>query len=217
MNCMRILIFIFTVLISGMIPNHSTAQQPDSTSRIALLPYFGFGIGDPNIKIGHPFQRGDAKLVGLPVGLGFKTIFNAGTRVDFVVDFNFVHTGVSYYNPREPAVAGLPAEEFHRRTSTKFRILSGIHLNFIQKPGFRTYFAILLGAKYVNRKYTVDGVEADLFYVFPLIMINETNTFLRPNMRAALGLEYLINARYYVNVELGLGSNPAQLGFGMRF
>ncbi|MFT5823481.1 MAG: hypothetical protein ACI8ZM_004743 [Crocinitomix sp.] len=79
------------VILSILLATNKVNAQKDSTiNKSSITAYFGVGVMDANIKIGHPFQRGDAKLVGLPVGIGIKHVYDLRKKLGMQVDLNFV-------------------------------------------------------------------------------------------------------------------------------
>ena len=198
-------------------PHKVSAQSGKSNKSFTVIAYTGIGVMDANIKIGIPFQRGDAKLVGLPVAIGIKGESKINEKLSIQLDLNFVHTGVDYYNKINPTQPENSETEYHRRTSTKLRTMIGLNYYYLNTIKKQRYIVISLGAKFVSRKYTVDGKQANLFYEFPNLTINSENEFINPAIRLGIGFKRQISSNMFFNGELGLGSNPIQLGIGIRF
>ena len=209
-------IFLFGALIALLPPLKTSAQTDTSARLFSINPYTGVGVADGNIKIGLLFQRGDAKLVGLPVSFGIKGEYAHSSLLGVKMDLNFVHRGVSYINEKDSVEPGKPNEEFHRRTSTKFRAMVGLNIYFDNTVKIKNYFTINFGLKYVSRRYTIDDKNADLFYELPLFTLNRSNEFFNPTMRIGLGIKRQISPHLYVTGEFGIGSTPLQLGVALK-
>ncbi|MGV6860198.1 MAG: hypothetical protein ACWA41_00410 [Putridiphycobacter sp.] len=213
----RLITLIVSILIMLSAQHKVIAQSDKLNKPFAVLAYTGVGIMDANIKIGIPFQRGDAKLVGLPVAMGIKGESKINKKLSMHLDLNFVHTGVDYYNKINPLQLENSETEYHRRTSTKLRTMIGLSYYYLNTIKKQRYIVISLGAKFVSRKYTVDGVQANLFYEFPNLTINSENEFVNPAIRLGIGFKRQISSNMFFSGELGLGSNPVQFGIGVRF
>lgn len=213
MDCKHVK-FIIIILMSLLVPRQLCSQIGSFDEPFSIVAYTGIGITDANIKVGIPFQRGDAKLVGLPVAIGVKGNVKLNENLSIRLDFNFIHKGVYYYNKASQAT-GLELE-YHRRTSTKIRTMFGFNYYYRTTTKSQRYFLLALGSKFVSRKYTVDGKPADLFYEFPNLTINFDNKFINPAIRLAFGFNRQISSRLFLNGEFGIGSNPIQLGIGMK-
>jgi len=214
---MRLLIPIISILIIFLVSLKALAQTDSLNKPFSIVTYTGIGVMDANIKIGIPFQRGDAKLVGLPVAIGIKGESKINEKLSIQLDLNFVNIGVDYYNKTTPTQPASSESEYHRRTSTKLRTTIGLNYYYLNTIKKQRYIVISLGAKFVSRKYTVDGKQANLFYEFPNLTINSKNEFVNPAIRLGIGFKRQISSNLFFNGELGLGSNPIQLGIGIRF
>ncbi len=209
-------ILILVILSIILITNRVNAQKDSTVNKSSIAAYIGIGVMDANIKIGHPFQRGDAKLVGLPVGIGIKGVYDLREKLGMQVDLNFVHRGVTYTHKKVPVDPAKPNYVLHRRTSTKFRIMVGLNYYFVNTTKKQLYITSGFGIKYVSRNYTVDENQADLFYEFPYLTINHANKFINPALRFGIGFRRQISAILFFSGEASIGSNPIQFGLGAR-
>ncbi|NOQ74616.1 MAG: hypothetical protein GQ574_21570 [Crocinitomix sp.] len=191
-------------------------KKDDQNNNFSITTYTGWGVADPNVKIGLLFQRGDAKLAGLPMAIGLKGELSINERYGIKCDLNYLHTGVSYNNTVPSTFYEVERQVYHRRTSTKLRILLGINIYFVNTAVKKTYFSLSLGGKYVNRNYTVDGNQAAVFYAYPFLLGTNQEKFARPALRIALGVKRNLSKKLFFSFEVGIGSNPLQLGLGIR-
>jgi hypothetical protein len=210
MNRIFLLFFCLSPLISA-------GQEEENDRLFEFSLYVGGPVGDQMLNIDYIFKSPSGQFVGLPVGLGLKTEMELGPKTGLTLDLNYVHVGLTSNRLRDPAVSGLPETEFHKRTSTTYRLLVGLNSYFNNTESFQSFLSFNLGVKYVERMRTIDGEKAPLFFVYPKFNISESEKFISPSFRIALGFKRYFENQLFVRGEIGLGSNPAQLGLGMRF
>jgi len=188
---------------------------PKLENKVTFIPYIGGPVSDHNIKIGVLSQRGDADVAGLPFGVGLKTECRLTEKIGIQIDLNFVHTGVKYYE-QDVRIPMDETEYIHHRMTTRFRSLLGINFYLTNTAEKTRYISLNAGLKWQNRSYTVDGIPAELFYTYPLFTGSYNTNRPIQSFRLAYGFRKDLSSKFFINGEVGIGSNPVQFGFGIK-
>ncbi len=216
---MNIFLNHIKILFSLIILLYSSNAQSQIKDNLYynIQPYVGFGVMDINMKIGTPFKRGDAQLVGLPISLGIKVESRIDAKLALKIDLNYVHKGVKYTDNRPTANHSHEYEKQHVRTFTKIRAMIGLNIYWLKKKKNTNYFSINCGYKFIKRQYNVDNVSAQLFYGSPFLSNFYQYKTHHAAIRLALGKDILLTPRLSLNGEIGIGGAPLHFGLKYQF